>query len=200
MKERSRGITVEPIEWNAIREGARAMALRETVYLALSSTSAWVMSYDEETARLRGVSPDPSAVLPDNSVEALFRGSREEFLAFLARSMGDMVTHHFVGNALFALDGDRAEGEVYTINYHVIGTDERRDYVAGGRYLDQYQRHAGRWVFMKRQRLVDWAHEGPTADAGVAAALSRGVAGPADPSFAVLPGLARLRQSHGPGG
>jgi len=130
----------------------------------------------------------------------LFRGSREEFLAFLARSMGDVVTHHFVGNALFALDGDRAEGEVYTINYHVIGTDERRDYVAGGRYLDQYQRHAGRWVFMKRQRLVDWAHEGPTADAGVAAALSRGVAGPADPSFAVLPGLARLRQGSGSGG
>lgn len=72
-----RGISIEPIEWNAIREGARAMALRETVYLALSAESAWVMSYDEETSRLKGMSPDPSAVLPGNSVEALFRGSRE---------------------------------------------------------------------------------------------------------------------------
>lgn len=77
-----RGISIEPIEWAAIREGARAMALRETVYLALSDNSAWVMSYDEETARLRGISPDPSAVLPDNSVEALFRGSREEWKFF----------------------------------------------------------------------------------------------------------------------
>lgn len=77
-----RGISIEPIEWAAIREGARAMALRETVYLALSDSSAWVMSYDEETARLRGISPDPSAVLPDNSVEALFRGSREEWKFF----------------------------------------------------------------------------------------------------------------------
>jgi ATP-binding cassette subfamily C protein LapB len=77
-----RGISIEPIEWASIREGARAMALRETVYLALSDNSAWVMSYDEETARLRGISPDPSAVLPDNSVEALFRGSREEWKFF----------------------------------------------------------------------------------------------------------------------
>lgn len=77
-----RGISIEPIEWTAIREGARAMALRETVYLALSDTSAWIMSYDEETSRLRGISPDPSAVLPDNSVEALFRGSRDDWKFF----------------------------------------------------------------------------------------------------------------------
>lgn len=127
----------------------------------------------------------------------LFSGNREEFLAFLACSMGNVVTHHFVGNALFALDGDRAEGEVYTINYHVIGTDERRDYVAGGRYLDHYVRHEGQWVFMARRRLIDWAHEGPTADAGVAAALSRGVAGAGDASFGVVPGVAGLRQPAG---
>lgn len=123
----------------------------------------------------------------------LFRGTREEFLAFLARSMDDVVTHHFVGNTLFALDGDRAEGEVYTINTHVIGTTERRDYIAGGRYLDQYLRHEGAWVFMHRRRLIDWAHEGPTADAGTAAALTRGIAGIADPSFATLPRVAALR-------
>ena len=123
----------------------------------------------------------------------LFRGSRDEFLAFLARSMTEVVTHHFVGNSLFALDGDRAEGEVYTVNYHVIGKEDRRDYVAGGRYLDQYVRHEGSWVFLSRRRLIDWAHEGPTADAGVATALSRGVAGPADPSNAELPSVAKLR-------
>ncbi len=120
----------------------------------------------------------------------LFRGSRGEFLAFLQRAMTQVVTHHFVGNALFVIDGDRAEGEVYTINYHVIGDSERRDYVAGGRYLDHYVRHDGRWVFMSRQRVIDWAHEGPTADAGVAGALTRGAAGPTDPSFTALPGLA----------
>lgn len=124
----------------------------------------------------------------------LFRGNREEFLAFLERSMDDVVTQHFVGNTLFTLNGDRAEGEVYTINYHVIGTDHRRDYVAGGRYLDHYARHEGKWVFMARRRLIDWAHESPTADAGVAGSLARGVAGPEDASFAALPAIAMLRK------
>jgi ATP-binding cassette subfamily C protein LapB len=73
----TRGISIESIDWSAIREGARAMALRETVYLALSDGSAWVMSYDEETARLKGISPDPFAVVPGNGIEALFRGSTE---------------------------------------------------------------------------------------------------------------------------
>ena len=77
-----RGISIEPIEWASIRENARALALRETVYLALSDDSAWVMSFDEETSRLRGISPDPSAVLPNNSVDALFRGSRENWKFF----------------------------------------------------------------------------------------------------------------------
>lgn len=126
----------------------------------------------------------------------LFRGTREEFLAFLSRAMDDVVTHHFVGNALFSLDGDHAEGEVYTINHHVIGKESRRDYVAGGRYLDRYIRHEGAWVFFERRRLIDWAHEAPTADAGTAAMLSRGVAGPGDASFEVVPGIARLRQGE----
>lgn len=77
-----RGISIEPIEWASIRESARTLSLRETVYLALSDHSAWVMSFDEETSRLRGISPDPSAVLPNNSVEALFRGSRENWKFF----------------------------------------------------------------------------------------------------------------------
>ena len=77
-----RGISIELIDWASIRESARALALRETVYLALSDDSAWVMSFDEESSRLRGISPDPSAVLPNNSVEALFRGSRENWKFF----------------------------------------------------------------------------------------------------------------------
>ncbi len=123
----------------------------------------------------------------------LFRGTREEFLAFLERSMDDVVTHHFVGNTLFALDGDLAEGEVYTVNYHVIGQQARRDYVAGGRYLDRYRRHEGEWVFMERRRVIDWAHEAPTQDTGIAAALCRGVAGAADPSFTALSAVPTLR-------
>ena len=123
----------------------------------------------------------------------LFQGTRDEFVAFLTRAMDDVVTHHFVGNALFAIDGDHAQGEVYTINYHVIGRESRRDYVAGGRYLDRYVRHEGAWVFLERRRLIDWAHEAPTADAGTSASLARGVAGPEDPSVTALPWIAELR-------
>lgn len=78
----TRSIYMEPIEWSAIRESTRSTVMRETVYLALSKDNAWVMSYDEETARLKGISPDPSAVLPGNSVDALFRVSREGWIFY----------------------------------------------------------------------------------------------------------------------
>lgn len=121
---------------------------------------------------------------------ALFSGPATRFVAWLQGAMDGVVTHHFTGNALYHLAGDRAEGEVYSVNYHVMPGDPRRDYVAGGRYLDHYVREGGRWLFASRRRVLDWAHEGPTADAGVAAAVGRGSTGRDDPSWGALPGLA----------
>lgn len=124
----------------------------------------------------------------------LFRGDRDAFVAWLETAMRDVATQHLVGNTLFAIAGDRAEGEVYTINFHVIGGADTRDYIASGRYLDSYCREDGRWLFASRQRLLDWAWEGPSAPAGTSASIARGVPGPDDPVTSTLPLLsARLR-------
>lgn len=123
---------------------------------------------------------------------AMFAGGPAALRDWLAASMPpDMTTHHFVGNTLFHVRGDEAEGEIYTLNSHIIpaptGTIE---YLAGGRYLDQYRRVDGRWRFWRRTRVVDWSRQQPAAPAASARGVAQGVAGPADPSHALLPGLA----------
>lgn len=123
----------------------------------------------------------------------LFRGDRDAFVAWLAVAMQDVATQHLVGNTLFAIDGDRAEGEVYTINFHVIGGAQGRDYIASGRYLDTYRREDGRWLFASRQRLLDWAWEGPSVPVGTGSSIARGIPGSDDPVTSTLPLLsARL--------
>lgn len=103
----------------------------------------------------------------------LFQGKRDDFIQWLRERMPALTTHHFVGNCLFAIDNDRAEGEVYTINYHIIpGEEGPRDYIAGGRYLDRYIREDGRWWIQHRKRVVDWSHERPTSASALAAGLN----------------------------
>jgi hypothetical protein len=119
---------------------------------------------------------------------AMFRGAPDAFIAWLQQSPRDLITQHFIGNALYTTHGDKAEGEIYALNYHVIGGE--RDYVAGGRYLDHYIRENGRWWIWSRKRLVDWTYEGPSAPAPTAQGLTRGVNGPDDDSYKTLPNLA----------
>jgi hypothetical protein len=118
----------------------------------------------------------------------MFQGKRDDFIAWIKQSPATMTTQHFVGNALHVINGDAAEGEIYTINCHVIGGE--RDYIAGGRYLDRYVRENGRWYFAARKRLIDWTYEAPSAPASTAAGLARGVNGPGDDSYKMLPNLA----------
>ena len=126
--------------------------------------------------------------LPDAEHDhgGLFRGDVTAFIAWLEQSPAAMRTHHFVGNALFHVDGERAEGEIYTINYHVLpaSADEpARDYIAGGRYLDHYRCQDGRWYFARRQRVIDWRHQRPSAPGGTGATIVEGSTGADDPSW-----------------
>lgn len=122
---------------------------------------------------------------------SMFLGGPDAFVTWLEASMGDMVTQHIVANTLFDIAGDEAEGEIYTVNYHVM--DGGRDYIAGGRYLDRYVRHEGRWLFMARKRVIDWTHERARSEGGVSAGLVRGALGRSDASFAFLPRLSVFR-------
>ena len=90
----------------------------------------------------------------------LFSGDIDAFMAWLSSQLSGIHTQHLVGNCLFAIDGDYAEGEIYTVNYHRLQRDGKTvQYDAGGRYRDHYQRVDGQWRIKRRQRLIDWAEE-----------------------------------------
>lgn len=90
---------------------------------------------------------------------------------------------HYVGNHLITVDADRAEGEVYAVACHLIEeADGWFEHVMRLRYLDQYRREGGRWLFASRVVMFDHTALHPTA-----APESHGE--PADdPSYAVLAG------------
>lgn len=87
-----------------------------------------------------------------------FSGSAKDYLAFLERSFPYMrYSGHHVCNHLIAVDGDRAEGEVYALAYHVIpdrngGWVEDRAHV---RYIDRYRKENERWLFASRVVTFD---------------------------------------------
>jgi hypothetical protein len=97
-----------------------------------------------------------------------FSGSAEEYLQFLERSLPHMpMSGHFICNHLISVDGDRGEGEVYALCYHLLpdgkgGTTE--DFKAV-RYIDRYRKENGRWLFAKRVVTFDLESARPGAAA-----------------------------------
>lgn len=89
-----------------------------------------------------------------------FSGPARAYVDWLETILPGNVTQHFMTNMLFAVEGDHAEGEIYSIRYHVIDRDEKGpvDVISGGRYLDRYLREDGRWYFMHRAVTQEWEH------------------------------------------
>jgi hypothetical protein len=90
---------------------------------------------------------------------AFSAGSVDDFLGQLAASRPYLRSmQHNITTVNFAIDGDNAEGEVYTLATHTfIAGDHDVDVVIGGRYLDKYEKRAGTWKFVERQIVTDWA-------------------------------------------
>jgi SnoaL-like domain len=66
-------------------------------------------------------------------------------------------TMHFNGQSTVDLDGDEASGESYCIAYHLYtegGT--RKLMIAWLRYLDEFVKVDGAWLFAERELYVDW--------------------------------------------
>jgi hypothetical protein len=87
-------------------------------------------------------------------------GTAADFLAQLeaahpyVRSM-----QHNVTTVNFAISGQLAEGEIYTIATHTFNAGDRDvDVIVGGRYLDKYEKRDGAWKFSERAIVTDWAH------------------------------------------
>lgn len=87
---------------------------------------------------------------------AMFRGGPDAFVAWLPEAMAPWeLTIHTIGNSLFAIDGDRAEGEHHVRAYHRTFPPARRELVVHGRYLDRYERRGGQWKFSHRALVFD---------------------------------------------
>jgi ketosteroid isomerase-like protein len=67
------------------------------------------------------------------------------------------ATTHFNGQSTIGLQGDRAIGESYCIAHHLkVDGDKRTLMLASIRYLDQFVKHEGAWLFAERKLMVDW--------------------------------------------
>jgi ketosteroid isomerase-like protein len=75
------------------------------------------------------------------------------------------TTTHFNGQSTVVLNSDRAAGETYCLAHHlVVGEDgERTMMVAALRYLDEFVKQDGVWLFAERRLKVDWAETRPSA-------------------------------------
>ena len=126
----------------------------------------------------------------------MFQGSADDFVAWVAEALKVMeCTLHSVSNSLFAVDGDYAEGEHHSYNYHRTRAPGRHELVIHGRYLDKYERRGGVWKFACRKIVFDHGYARPLDEAGFALAGADAPHGSdtrGDPSFGfrLLAGLA----------
>jgi ketosteroid isomerase-like protein len=67
------------------------------------------------------------------------------------------ATTHFNGQSTVRLDGNRATGESYCIAHHLtVDGGKRTLMVASIRYLDDFVKQQGAWLFAERKLMVDW--------------------------------------------
>ena len=73
------------------------------------------------------------------------------------------ATTHFNGQSTVDLVGDRGTGETYCIAHHLTIKDGQRTLmVASLRYLDNFVKQDGAWLFAERKLLVDWTETRPS--------------------------------------
>ena len=87
--------------------------------------------------------------------------SRESLAPVFADLNKYAATMHFVGQStIFALTGDRATGEAYTLAHHLtVDGEQRRLMIAALRYSDTFVKTDGTWLFAERLLYVDWLEE-----------------------------------------
>lgn len=121
---------------------------------------------------------------------AMFCGAADDYVRWVETALQSMaVTVHSLSNALFAVDGDRAEGEVHATSYHRTVGPDAWEFVIGGRYLDHYRRQGGVWRFHRRAIVTDWATARPFDAPGhreFASMTPEGRADGTDPSYTLL--------------
>lgn len=80
-----------------------------------------------------------------------------------ARAMheqGQIATQHLLLNHTCDLDGDTAHSETYYV-FAARNRDES-NWLAGGRYLDRFERRGDRWRIALRTNIIEWSGMLPT--------------------------------------
>lgn len=114
---------------------------------------------------------------------------------------GQVATHHNLLNHSCDIDGDVAHAETY---YLFVGRNrDDSNWIAGGRYLDRFERRDGEWKIAFRTNAIEWSGVVPTLPipfADVADLAVNGVPSRSkdDPSYARP--LTNKRQFFIPGG
>lgn len=101
----------------------------------------------------------PDAV--DNHLS--FTGNAEEFIAWSFPIMKTMdQTMHMIGNILIDIQGNFADAESYFYGYQRINTESgKADVIAGGRYIDRFEKRGDEWRVIKRLVQTDWFRNYP---------------------------------------
>lgn len=118
---------------------------------------------------------------------SMYQGPASGYIDALPQIMSVMeVVWHMTGNMLIEVDGNRAEGEIYTWSYHRADLGEgAQDLIVGGRYLDHYIKEDGKWFFYRRKIVMDWNQIGVSKcdwQSALFQGTPRGAAPPHDPS------------------
>jgi hypothetical protein len=130
------------------------------------------------------------SVYHDDAVEdhGAFAGKTpDEFVGYATeRSHVFSATSHYVTNQLIELDGDVASSEAYFLVVHRGERDgEAYDVVAGGRYVDRFERRNGEWKIARRTVVHDWSRVDPVTEAWERAGFFvQGVRSRDDPAYA----------------
>lgn len=130
----------------------------------------------------------------------MYCGPASGFVDWLPSMMANWeATAHILGNMLFLIDGNQAEGEITSMAYHRT-RDGRQEFIAHGRYIDRYEKRDGVWKFLRRSLVLDWSEERSvrSEDGFSLDGMALGKAGADDPSYERLPMLKRdrLRRSR----
>ena len=88
----------------------------------------------------------------------VFNGTASDFCDWVMATLSTMkLTTHSISNVLIEMDGDVAYGEAYFVAYHRIEREGKDyDHVAGGRYIDRFERRNAIWRIAERRVVYDW--------------------------------------------
>ena len=83
-----------------------------------------------------------------------------------------VATHHQLGPVSIDLDGEVAHVETYFTSHHRFGEAPppggrpQEDRVAGGRYVDRFERRDGAWKIAERIGIMEFLRYDPPSDRG----------------------------------